>query len=158
MDIAESFDCGDSDMNEFLMKDALKYIEGKIAVTYLCFCENELIGYYSLSNDSIEIKGRDKRVLQELGKRQKTYPAIKIGRLGIDKRFWRKGIGSRIIEIVIGFGLRNSEHVGCRYISVDAYPQQEVVNFYKKNDFKCLKTKEKRKNIPMYLDLLKKSR
>ena len=29
----ESFDCGDADLNEFLQKDALRYYEGKIAVS-----------------------------------------------------------------------------------------------------------------------------
>jgi len=129
---------------------------GKIAVTYLCLYGGEVIGFYCLANDTIEVKGKPKRVLKRLGKPQRTYPAIKIGRLGIDKGFTGKGVGSRIIEITIGTALAHSDNVGCRYLSVDAYDEPQVIRFYEKNGFMRLKTKEIKKKILMYLDLLKK--
>jgi len=156
LNLTEKFDCGDSDLNEFLKEDALNYMKGKIAVTYLCLYECEVIGFYCLANDAIEVKGKPKKVLKRLGKPQRTYPAIKIGRLGIDKRFAGKGVGSRIIEITIGTALTHSDNVGCKYLSVDAYDEPYVIRFYEKNGFMHLKTKKRRKKIPMYLDLLKK--
>ena len=64
--LTEVFDCGDDDLNEFLKEDAVHYQKGKIAVTYLCFYMNVLVGYYSLSNDAIEIKGKAKKILDKL--------------------------------------------------------------------------------------------
>ena len=152
----EAFDCGDPDLNEFLREDALNYSTGKIAVTYICLYKGKVAGFYCLANDAIEVKGKPKKVLNRLGKPQKTYPAIKIGGLGIGKGFARKGVGSRIIEITIGSTLAYSNNVGCRYLSVDAYDEPHVTQFYEKNSFMYLKTKERKRKIPMYLDLLKR--
>ncbi len=152
INLTNSFDCGDDDLNEFLKDDALNYMKEKIAVTYLCFYENKLAGYYSLSNDAIEIKGKAKKILEKLKKRQRTYPAVKIGRLGIDRRFVRKGVGTKIIDVVVGVAMVHSKEVGCRYISVDAYNQPDVIAFYQKNGFKVLKVEEK--TVPMYRDIL----
>jgi len=57
---------------------------------------------------------------------------------------------------VVGVGLKNSEDVGCRYIAVDAYPQQEIVRFYQKNNLKILK--EEKRTITMYKDIIEKTR
>lgn len=152
----EVFDCGDDDLNEFLKDDAFHYQKGKIAVTYLCFYMNVLVGYYSLSNDAIEIKGKAKKILDKLKKRQRTYPAIKIGRLGIDKNFSRIGIGTKIIDVIVGCARVHSNSVGCRYASVNAYNQPEVVAFYKKNNFKILKITggEEGDTLLMYRDII----
>jgi GNAT superfamily N-acetyltransferase len=147
------FDCSDEQLNEFLREDAIGYQRGKIAVTYLCYLENQLAGYYCLMNDSIELKGRPKKVLDKLGKRQRNYPAIKIGRLGVCKKYPRMGIGSEMVKIIVGQALSQSEEVGCRFITVDAYSKPQVLSFYRKNGFKILK-KPVNDNVPMYLDIL----
>ncbi len=155
--LVEGFDCGDVDLNEFLKKDSLTYLEGKLAVTYLLLHEGNLRGFFCVSNDSIPLGGKDRRVLQKLGKRQKTYPALKIGRLGIQKEFQNKGFGTFIVNYVVGMALIHSKKVGCRYIAVDAYDNKRSLSFYKKNGFKMLKETRRETNIPMYLDLLKKT-
>ncbi|MCC8070600.1 MAG: hypothetical protein LIO90_02215 [Bacteroidales bacterium] len=48
-----NFDCGDTDLNEFLKEEALAYQEKRIAFTYLILSEDEVIGYFSLLNDKI---------------------------------------------------------------------------------------------------------
>ena len=151
----EGFDCGDDDLNEFLKEDAFHYQKGKIAVTYLCFYMNVLVGYYSLSNDAIEIKGKAKKILDKLKKRQRTYPTIKIGRLGIDNKFQRKRIGTMLIDVVVGTALVHSNNVGCRYINVDAYNQPDAIAFYNNNNFRMIKSKIKEdKTVLMYRDLI----
>ncbi len=148
-----SFDCGDEQLNEFLKEDAITYQNGKVAVTYLYYTENQLIGFYCLLNDSIELTGKPKKVLDKLGKRQRSYPAIKIGRLGVYKEYPRKGIGSEMVKIIIGQALSHSERIGCRFITVDAYNTPKVLSFYLKNGFKRLK-KSVNDSVPMYLDIL----
>lgn len=48
-----SFDCGDSDLNEFLITDALKWQENLLAVTYCLENGEDIALYFSLSNDKI---------------------------------------------------------------------------------------------------------
>lgn len=53
----ESFDCGDTDLNDFIVNEAHHYRKALIAVTYVM--ENcttgEIICYFSLANDRISI-------------------------------------------------------------------------------------------------------
>ncbi len=74
----EVFDCGDCDLNEFLKEDAFHYQKGKIAVTYLCFYSGVVAGYYSISNDAIEIKGKAKKILNKLKNRLRFFTNLAI--------------------------------------------------------------------------------
>lgn len=42
----DTFDCGDSDINEFLQKDALVYQEKKLATTFIFIYKQEVIGFF----------------------------------------------------------------------------------------------------------------
>lgn len=149
LSLTEDFDCRDLDLNEFLKEDALDHQKEHIAVTYLCFYEENLVGYFTWLTDAIEIRGRDKRVFRKIGMTYRTYPAIKIGRLAIDKRYRKQGIGSYLLKTVISNVLKYSEDIGCRYITVDAYPR--VKDFYGRMNFKIY---SQRKNVVfMYLDI-----
>ena len=48
-----TFDCGNDDLNAFLLNDAMDYQDNLIAVTYLVRIYDETIGYVSIANDKI---------------------------------------------------------------------------------------------------------
>ncbi|CEG13236.1 hypothetical protein MSIBF_A350003 [groundwater metagenome] len=65
------------------------------------------------------------------------------------------GIGTKIINVVVGTARIYSKNVGCRYICVDAYNQPEVIAFYENNNFKKIKSKIKEgKTVLMYRDII----
>ena len=65
-------------------------------------------------------------------KRIKSYPAVKIGRLGIDESAKGLSIGTFILDFIKSyFGVDNK--TGCRFVTVDAYIN--AVPFYVKNGF-----------------------
>jgi len=64
----------------------------------------------------------------------KTYPAIKLGRLAIDKKYAKSGVGSYIVGRMLNGVIFFSKHIGCRFVTVDAYADAKEV--YKKLDFK----------------------
>lgn len=47
------FDCGDADLNGFLLNDAKSYVEKKLACTFLLEDEGRIVAYYSLSLSAI---------------------------------------------------------------------------------------------------------
>ena len=49
------FDCGDEDLNEFLLKDSFENIKNNLCTIFLCIYEEDVIGFFSLSADSIKI-------------------------------------------------------------------------------------------------------
>ena len=79
------------------------------------------------------------------------YPALKIGRLAVDKRYEKKGIGTYLLHSVIGKALLLSLDLGCRYITVNA--KRNAIPFYERNGFLMLKRQEKRREPTMSLDL-----
>jgi GNAT superfamily N-acetyltransferase len=153
--LLDGFDCGDEDLNEFIKDDALNYQKGKLAVTYLLLSGARLMGYFCLSNDAVELIGAQKKEFSEAGKNQRTYPAMKIGRLGVCKSDWHTGFGSFMIKQAVGIALLESETAGCRYLTVDAYNRDIPLRFYSNNGFQMLLTKAGKENVPMYMDLKK---
>lgn len=48
-----TFDCGDSDLNDFLQNDAILFFEKRIASTYVLEDNGQIIAYFSLLNDKV---------------------------------------------------------------------------------------------------------
>ncbi len=85
----------------------------------------------------------------------RTYPAIKITRLGVNAMVHGKKIGSQLLDLVKEF-FTTDNRSGCRFITVDAY--REAVAFYEKNGFVVAKTVEDEEDrrastIAMFFDL-----
>ena len=145
----KSFNCGDDDLNDFLLNRSNSFRKALLAVTYVF--ENieskEVIGYFSLANDRVSLTdfenktefNRFRRNRFVNGKRMKSYPSVKICRLGINKDFHGKGIGSMLLNFIKSYFLEENK-TGCRFITVDAY--NDAIPFYQNNDFQYLKNEE----------------
>ena len=86
------FDCEDDDLNDFLFNKALLYQKELLATTFIVESEERTLGYYSVLNDSLQLKEEDfpskskyKKFLSYLiphpKRHLKSVPAVKIGRL-----------------------------------------------------------------------------
>lgn len=159
------FDCGDNDLNEFLMSDAKVYQEKLLAVTYLVESAGKTVLYFCLSNDkitSIEHSNSFWRRLKALfphSKHRRDYPAVKVGRLGVDVTYQKsgEGWGSMVLDYIKHWMVTDNK-TGCRFITVDAYRQ--AVPFYEKNGFLFMGNDERKRyedgkndTIAMYFDL-----
>ena len=157
------FDCEDDDLNEFLFQEAIPYRKEKLATTFVVENNERTLGYYSLLNDSLQLredmfisKSQFRKFLRELvpypKRHLKTIPALKIGRLAIDKTFKGKGLGSVIMANIISKCIKMNQEQACRLITVDAYKQ--AVPFYQKMGFKFLIEGDKDDTTRlMFLDL-----
>ena len=152
------FESEDDDLNDFLFHDARNYLKSLLAVTYLLQTEDETIAYYCLSNDRIARDDKAKSAWNRVNravaneKRRKSYPAIKIGRLAVSKKYARLGLGKTIIDTIIEMYTAVRQQAGFRFITVDAY--HNATHFYEKNDFKYLTEKDAHDETrAMYLDL-----
>ena len=143
--------CSTSDeLNDFLKSDALKAQNDLISRTYLCYWKGSLTGFVTLTTDTIgynlieQSDGIDGYVYRK-------YPAIKIARLAVDKRYKRRGIGQNLLFWAVGKAYEVSKQIGCRYITVDA--KRESLDFYLKCEFKIVKKQGDRDFPPMYFNL-----
>ncbi len=155
------FDCGDSDLNEFIFNDAKKYLNEFLAVTYLIENEKNTIAFFSLFNDKISLidvdsKSQWRKLFRDnmpQGKRFSSYPAMKIGRLGVSNDYKGQGWGTIILDYLKELFISNNR-TGCRYITVDAY--RESLGFYERNGFAYLTSKDIDSDTRlMYFDLIK---
>ncbi|PKA23953.1 GNAT family N-acetyltransferase [Leptospira sp. mixed culture ATI2-C-A1] len=156
------FDCGDSDLNEFLLNDALIYTQSLIAVTYIF--ENtknqNTVAFFSVINDKISAEQTNNSGWKKFRKsipekkRFKSYPAVKIGRLGVAIQYQNQGLGSDILNYIKGLFL-DSNKTGCRFVTVDAYNNKETLSFYEKNGFIYLTQSDTNEDTRlMYFDLI----
>lgn len=138
----KSFDCGDQDLNEFIVDEAPYYRTALLAVTYVLESTEtgETLAYFSLANDRVSLsdfesrtefnKFRKKRFVNE--KRIKSYPAAKLCRLAVNLSAREMHIGSYLIDFIKAFFLIDNK-TGCRFITVDAY--RSAIPFYERNGF-----------------------
>lgn len=156
----KSFDCGDSDLNDFLVTDAKNYLQSMMALTYLLEDEakNKTVAYYSLLNDKIVFDPENKHFWNRLNrkiannKRRKEYPAVKIGRLAVSNDYSGNHIGKAIL-LQIKHMFATMRRSACRFITVDAYAA--AVPFYERCGFMFLSDKDKNsKTRAMYFDLI----
>lgn len=47
------FDCGDEDLNDFLVEDAKGFLDKRIATSYILVDEDNVVAYFCLLNDKI---------------------------------------------------------------------------------------------------------
>lgn len=138
------FDCGDSDLNEFLIDKAKLYKKEFLATTFILENKEQTVAYYSIFNDSLKVEIESfastsafRRFLKELvshpKRHLKSFPALKIGRLGIDRNFKGKGLGKLIVNNIINDALELNEKQACKLVTVDAYSQS--LTFYERLNF-----------------------
>jgi predicted GNAT family N-acyltransferase len=140
----KSFDCGDADLNDFILHESPLYRKTRLAVTYVLeentdINHEHIVAFFSLSNDRISMsdfdnKTRYNRFSRKFNnrKRLKSYPAAKIGRLGVDIAYKGRNLGSNILMFIKRFFTADNK-TGCRFLTVDAYAA--AIPFYLRNGF-----------------------
>lgn len=141
------FDCGDTDLNDFFLNDSAGHALQLLSVTYVLEDNKETIAFFSVLNDRIQkddrTKGAFRRIRKTLppGKHYGSYPAVKVGRFGVDKSHQRLKTGTDVMNYIKILFVDKQQKTGCRFITVDAYNNDCVIMFYEKNGFKFRRAK-----------------
>ena len=165
--IIKPFDCGDSeahaDLNDFLYNKSKNYLKEQLATTFIIESDEITYAYYSILNDSLRVeqlsfasKSAFLRFLKNLVTHRKrhleNFPAIKIGRLAVNKNIQISGLGKMIVNNVIEYAIKLNENCACKIITVDAYSQS--LGFYEKMGFEFFTENDaKESERQMFLDL-----
>ncbi|MDR3367050.1 MAG: GNAT family N-acetyltransferase, partial [Prevotellaceae bacterium] len=143
----QSFDCGDTDLNDFFLNDAENFNRQLLGKSY-CYrldsAPSLIVCMFTLANSSMDVKhlpGSRRRKLTELIPHEKhlsSYPAILVCRLGVNSAFRKKGIGSELMNIVKSLAVQPANWSSCRFLTVDAYNNERTRRYYQINGFKDL--------------------
>lgn len=165
IDTEKPFDCGNSDLNGFLLETGTKEPNATLsekellAATYIVEDNqpHDVLGYFSLLHDKIDRHIADKAIRNKLSreipnaKRRSSYPALKIGKPAVSQKIKAHGLGTQIINFVEWLYIQD-QRAGCRFITVDAL--REAEDFYGKNFFKRLVNPEPEdETVLMFFDL-----
>lgn len=143
------FDCGVDDLNDFFAKDAITYEKDLMGKTY-CWLDNsndrKIVAMVTLANASIQtthLPNNPKRHLHKAiayNKQGRTYTAVLIGRLGVDKSYQGAEfrIGAQIMDFIKDWFISADNKTGCRFILVDAVNNSHTLIYYERNGFKPL--------------------
>jgi GNAT superfamily N-acetyltransferase len=140
--VIKPFESEDGELNDFLLNDAKHYLFQRLAVTCLIENETDTIACFCLSNDTVQRFMADKAGWKKIKKRipnsklRSSYPAVKIGRLAVSKKYSSIGFGSLMIDIVMKMFVTYTQQTGCRFLTVDAY--RNAADFYIRNEFDFL--------------------
>jgi GNAT superfamily N-acetyltransferase len=104
--------------------------------SFLCQCwivrvDDALAGYITLLADKLQVEDP---LLAEEGVKYRTFPAVKIGLLAVDRR--TKGLGVRLMDWAIDYVITEvTPIIGVRFITVDALYDADVEPAYDASGF-----------------------
>jgi ribosomal protein S18 acetylase RimI-like enzyme len=126
------FDCGNAELNGWLMDHAPASQKADLARTYLALNDARIVGYLSLTTGSIRPEAAPKRYAR--GMPRHPIPTILIARLAIDRRDQHQRDGSRLLAEALRIAVLASEAVAARLVVVDAI-DDDAAAFYRRWGF-----------------------
>lgn len=122
-------------LKTFLRKEAKKLHEESLARTFVLVPsgETKILAYITTLCTHVAVQQFDQQAVVD-GFRYQDYPAIKLARLAVDASLQGRGIGSQLVDFVIGLIVEHiMPHTGCRFLVVDA--KSTSVSFYERKGF-----------------------
>ena len=154
--MCDSFDCGDADLNEYFQVDSKHYRANLLTQTYCLILQSVpdfALALLDFCNDAVILKDIGVKLQTDRKSHTRSFPAVKLTRLGVAKEFQRRNIGSHALNMVKRLFTMDNR-TGCRLITVDAYNNPDALRFYEKNNFQPLLPKDERENTrALYFDL-----
>lgn len=135
------FICGNDDLDDFFMNHSALYTQQLLGKTYCFRLDKDLSDItcaFTVSNDSIKANflpnSRKKKVIQDIpfSKQRRSYPAVLIGRLGVNMNYQGCHIGNELIDFIKDWFISPENKTGCRFIVVDAYNKPSIISFFAK--------------------------
>lgn len=123
-----SFSCGKAPLDRFLREQADQERRRDISQTYVLAKGREIPGYYTLSATSVDLSLVPPNIGEKLP-RYPVVPAILLGRLAVDARFARQGLGERLVVDALRVAVEISRKAGAAFVIVDAMDENAAA-FY----------------------------
>jgi len=149
IDYCRPFSCGDEDLDDFFANAAVAYEKELMGKTYCWVLKEDvttIVGMVTLANAGIQtthLQNNPRRKINGLitySKQGRTYPAVLIGRLGVNVDFQGSEYraGAQIMDFIKEWFKSYDNKTGCRFILVDAVNDEHAIKYYERNGFRPL--------------------
>lgn len=127
-----AFDCGNAQLNAWLIDHAAASQRADLARTYLALDGTTVAGYVSLTTGSVRHDQAPRRHTR--GMPRYPIPTILIARLAVDRRYQGQRLGSRLLAEALHRAVKASDAVAARVVVVDAIDERAAA-FYRRWGF-----------------------
>jgi ribosomal protein S18 acetylase RimI-like enzyme len=133
--VRQGFDCGTAALNRYLLEQATQDVKRRVAACFVALDNDaKVIGYYTLSSASIYLGDLPASVAKKLP-RYPTVPAVRLGRLAVDKALGGQGLGSAMLADALARAI--ASEIAAFAMLVDAQ-DEGAANFYRHHGFIAL--------------------
>jgi len=132
------FDCGSEPLNRYFREQVTQDIRRRVAACFVIVADEQYVaGYYTLASASLMLKDLPPQTIKKLP-RYPTVPAVRMGRLAVDQKFQRRGLGG----VMLADALKRSiySEIASYALVVDA-KDEAVAAFYRHHGFIALPDK-----------------
>ena len=129
----QDFDCGVPILNRYLHQRAGQDIRRYYTALFVAVEDvtGKVLGYYTLSNTSVNLSDIPDSLKKFLPK-YAEIPAIRLGRLAVDKKVQNQGLG---VSLVANAALRSMSNVSAWAIMVVDAKDENACSFYRQCGF-----------------------
>lgn len=128
----DAFDCGQDDLNRYLVRYAFPNQQANAAQTYVGLAECTVIGFYTLVVSEVAYEDAPERLKKGLARH--PVPLMLLARMGVSREWQGKGIGAGLLKDAIGRTLQAADIAGIRALAVHA-KDETARTFYAHFDF-----------------------
>ena len=128
----DAFDCGQPDLNRWLIRYALQSQASNATQTYLGIVNGVVAGYYSLAVGQVEYADAPERLRKGLASH--PVPIMLLARLAVHKDWQKKGIGRALLKDAVLRTLQAADLAGIRALAVHA-KDDAARRYYEQFDF-----------------------
>lgn len=122
-------------LKSFLRKEAKRLHRTNLAKTFVIVekGQSRVLAYVTMVCTHVAVEQfQEPAPVDEY--RYADYPAVKLARLAVDTSLQSQGIGSQLVDFVVGSATEHiMPHAGCRFMVVDA--KRQSVDFYERKGF-----------------------
>ena len=130
-----SFDCGSEPLNRYLREHATQDMRRRVAACFVALAEGPRIaGYYTLAAASLLLADLPPSIGKKLP-RYPSVPAVRLGRLAVDRAFKGQGLGSAVLADALARAARSE--IAAFALMVDA-KDEAAAAFYRHHGFIAL--------------------
>jgi ribosomal protein S18 acetylase RimI-like enzyme len=130
------FHCGEEALDRYFQTQATQDIRRRIANCFVAVEAEtgQIAGYYTLSASSISVVNLPPEVTKRLP-RYPTLPAVRIGRLAVDERFQRLGLG---MSLLLNAADRTMHSAAAAFTLLVDAKNDSAAAFYRRHGFRPL--------------------
>jgi predicted GNAT family N-acyltransferase len=132
----DNFNCGKDLLDGYIKRQAGQDVKKRLSACFVLIDnENNVTGYYTLSNSSISRELLPLEIIRKLPPTYYNLPITLLGRLAIDNSNFGKGMGEKLLMDALKRAFLTSIHqIASMAVVVDPI-DNEAISFYEKYGF-----------------------